>query len=88
MRLGITASGCAPGFGRTTGGSNARAACASWPARCRPKARGSNRIEPYWIHGKRAILEADRKLTAAETIERICAYFDCESFPPLAQQLN
>jgi transposase len=47
-----------------------------------------NRIEPYWVHGKRAILEADRKLTAAETIERVCAYFGCENFPPLAQQLN
>jgi transposase len=47
-----------------------------------------NRIEPYWVHGKRAILEADRKLTAAETIEQVCAYFGCEKFPPLAQQLN
>src|SRR5690348_1835738 len=47
-----------------------------------------NRIEPYWVHGKRAILEADRKLTAAETVERVCAYFGCENFPPLAQQLN
>jgi transposase len=47
-----------------------------------------NRIEPYWVHGKRAIVEADRKLTAAETIERVCAYFGCEPFPPLAQQLN
>jgi hypothetical protein len=25
-----------------------------------------------------------RKLTAAEVIERVCAYFGCESFPPLA----
>jgi transposase len=47
-----------------------------------------NRIEPYWVHGKRAIVEADRKLTAAETIERVCAYFDCENFPPLTQKLN
>jgi hypothetical protein len=47
-----------------------------------------NRIEPHWVHGKRAILEADRKLTAAETVERVCAYFGCEPFPPLAQQLN
>ena len=39
-------------------------------------------------HGKRAIVEADRKWTAAETIERVCAYFGCENFPPLAQQLN
>jgi hypothetical protein len=81
-------SGCAPGSGRTTGGSNARAACASWSVACRSRARGANRIEPYWVHGKRAILEADRKLTAAETVERVCAYFGCENFPPLAQQLN
>jgi DDE superfamily endonuclease len=47
-----------------------------------------NRIEPHWGHGKRAILEADRKLTAAETVERVCAYFGCKHFPPLAQQLN
>ena len=47
-----------------------------------------NRIEPYGVHGKRAILEAERKLTAAETVERVCAYFGCENFPPLTQQLN
>jgi hypothetical protein len=47
-----------------------------------------NRIEPHWVHGKRAIVEPDRKLTAAETIGRVCAYFGCEPFPPLTQQLN
>jgi DDE superfamily endonuclease len=52
------------------------------------KSPGLNRIEPYWVHGKRAIVEADRNLTAAETIERVCAYFGCEHFPPLTQQLN
>jgi hypothetical protein len=40
------------------------------------------------VHRKRAIREADSKLTAAETIGRVCAYFDCEQFPALARQLN
>jgi DDE superfamily endonuclease len=47
-----------------------------------------NRLEPYWVHGKRAILKVERKLTVAETIERLCAYFGYEPFPPLTQQLN
>ena len=57
-------------------------------APCRPRAVALTAIEPYWVPGKRSIVEADRKLTAAETIERVCAYFGCEPFPSLAQQLN
>src|SRR6185295_13742956 len=37
-----------------------------------------NRIEPTWVHGKRAIAEPDRKLHVDELKHRICAYDDCE----------
>jgi DDE superfamily endonuclease len=36
-----------------------------------------NPIEPKWVHGKRAVVEPARLLSAAELEERICAYFDC-----------
>ena len=35
-----------------------------------------NRIEPKWVHGKRAIAEPDRKLGVDELPHRICAYYD------------
>ncbi|GHO76901.1 hypothetical protein KSD_46720 [Ktedonobacter sp. SOSP1-85] len=37
-----------------------------------------NRIEPEWVHGKRAIVEPARLLTAAELRQRVCDYFGCE----------
>lgn len=36
-----------------------------------------NPIEPKWTHGKRRIAEPDRTLSAQETMERVCAAFDC-----------
>jgi transposase len=51
------------------------------------KAPWLNAIEPCWIHGKRAILEPDRKLTAAEVKERVCEHFGCELFDPIAQKV-
>ncbi len=51
------------------------------------KAPWLNRIEPKWVHGKRAIVEPDRPLTAAEVVERVCAYYGCEQLDRLAQQL-
>jgi DDE superfamily endonuclease len=36
-----------------------------------------NPIEPQWVHGKRAIIEPNRLLSAAEVAERACAYFGC-----------
>jgi transposase len=36
-----------------------------------------NPIEPKWIHGKRAIVEPTRLLSADELADRICAYFAC-----------
>jgi transposase len=44
-----------------------------------------NNIEPRWVHGKRAIVEPARTLTAAELIERICAYYQCEYETHLTQ---
>ena len=44
-----------------------------------------NRIEPQWVHAKRAVVEPDRILTKAELIERICAYFNCQYIEPLHQ---
>jgi hypothetical protein len=36
-----------------------------------------NPIEPKWVHGKRAIVEPVRVLTAQEVAERVCAYYGC-----------
>src|SRR4029450_4065834 len=51
------------------------------------KSPGLNRIEPKWVHGKRAIAEPDRKLSVAELKHRICAYYDCELLEPIAQKV-
>jgi len=37
-----------------------------------------NPIEPKWIHGKRAISEPDRLLSADELEARVYAYYGCE----------
>jgi hypothetical protein len=34
-----------------------------------------NPIEPKWVHGKRAVVEPDRLLSAQELADRVCAYF-------------
>jgi len=39
------------------------------------KAPWLNPIEPKWVHGKRAVVEPARLLTAAELEERVCQYF-------------
>lgn len=36
-----------------------------------------NPIEPYWVHGKRKVVEADGLLSSQELIERVCAHFGC-----------
>lgn len=46
-----------------------------------------NAIEPKWAHGKRAIVEPDRLLTAHEVKDRVCAYYDCEQPEPLEQKV-
>jgi transposase len=52
------------------------------------KAPWLNAIEPKWVHGKRAIVEPERKLTAAEVEERVCGYYGCEQLDRLAQQVQ
>ena len=46
-----------------------------------------NRIEPKWVHGKRAIVEPARLLTASEVRQRVCDYFGCEQVGPLTQKV-
>jgi transposase len=45
-----------------------------------------NRIEPKWVHGKRAIAEPERILGVEELLERICDYFACDHEEHLAQK--
>jgi hypothetical protein len=56
---------------------------------CRPPVKSPwlNAIEPKWAHGKRAIVEPDRLLTAHEVKDRVCAYYGCEQAEPLEQKV-
>lgn len=47
-----------------------------------------NRIEPKWVHGKRAIVEPARKLSASELRQRVCDYFGCEQTELLTQKVS
>jgi hypothetical protein len=47
-----------------------------------------NPIEPKWLHGKRAIVEPVRTLSAPELITRICDYCDCEHLTHLKQKAS
>ncbi len=42
-----------------------------------------NPIEPKWVHGKRAIVEPARLLSAQEIADRASAHFDCSHEPHL-----
>ena len=44
-----------------------------------------NRIEPKWVHGKRAVVEPARLLSVAELMQRVCAYYQSELVAPIAQ---
>ena len=44
-----------------------------------------NPIEPKWAHGKKAIAEPNRLLTAEEVRERVRVYYDCDTEAPLVQ---
>jgi transposase len=46
-----------------------------------------NAIEPKWVHGKKAIAEPERKLTAREVKDRVYLYYDCEQVEPLEQKV-
>lgn len=45
-----------------------------------------NPIEPKWAHGKRAIVEPDRLLSAQEVVTRVHDYYRCEPCEFIAQQ--
>ncbi len=49
------------------------------------KAPWLNPIEPKWLHGKRAIVEPDRKLSATEVKQRVHEHYHCEPQKPLTQ---
>ena len=42
-----------------------------------------NDIEHYYQHAKKVIVELDRKLSAQETVERVCQHFGCPLLPYL-----
>ncbi len=44
-----------------------------------------NNIEPKWVHGKRAVVEPERKLMADELKGRLCDYYACELLEPIPQ---
>jgi hypothetical protein len=44
-----------------------------------------NPIEPKWGHGKKAIVEPDRLLSAAEVRTRVCDYYGCELLDSIKQ---
>lgn len=44
-----------------------------------------NPIEPKWAHGKKAIVEPEHLLSAAEVRTRVCDYYGCEHLEPLTQ---
>jgi hypothetical protein len=46
-----------------------------------------NNIEPCWTHAKKAIMEPDRKLTAAEITGRVCQHFGSQTLPYLRSQV-
>lgn len=47
-----------------------------------------NQIEPKWVHGKRAIVEPARLLTAQELKRRVCEYFGCVLLESLEQKVS
>jgi len=47
-----------------------------------------NPIEPRWLHGKRAVVEPERTLTAHELMDRVHQHFGCERLQPLNQHVS
>jgi DDE superfamily endonuclease len=42
-----------------------------------------NPVAAHWVHGKRAVVEPARLLTASELVERVHAHFGCPPQKPL-----
>jgi transposase len=64
----------------------ADAGCRLLIGRLPSKSPWLNPIEPRWAHGKRAVVEPDRVLTADELVRRLCDHYRCPRHEPLAQQ--
>ena len=47
-----------------------------------------NRIEPKWVHSKRAMVEPARLLTTRELRQRVCDSFGCEQAELLLQKIS
>jgi len=47
-----------------------------------------NRIEPKWKHGKKAIVEPERLLTAHEVETRVCEHYGCDQRDHLKQDIT
>jgi len=47
-----------------------------------------NNIEPKWIHGKRAVAEADSILSTQQLASRICVYFGSDHHEHLKQNVS
>jgi DDE superfamily endonuclease len=47
-----------------------------------------NRIEPHWVHGKKAVMEPARLLTAQEVMQRVCDYFGCQQLDRFTQKVS
>ena len=65
----------------------AGAGCRLLVCRLPSKSPWLNPIEPKWVHGKRAVVEPARKLTAAELEQRLCDHYRSPLLPPLAQEV-
>ena len=65
----------------------AGAGCRLLVCRLPSKSPWLNPIEPKWVHGKRAVVEPERKLTAVELTQRLGAHYRCPLLPPLAQEV-
>ena len=46
-----------------------------------------NRTEARWVHGKRAIIEPERKSSGSEVIDRVSEYYQCEKLDRLKQDV-
>jgi len=55
------------------------------PCRLPSKSPWLNPIEPKWVHGKRAIVEPERLLSAVEVEQRTCDYYGCSPHDHLHQ---
>ncbi len=67
--------------------AQARKGCRLLVCRLPSKSPWLNPIEPRWAHGKRAVIEPERKLTVAELKQRLCDYYGCQLLNPLAKKV-